>query len=161
VPHRRQIDAIIEGALAAGNRVLHIASHSFTPVRNGATREADVGLLYDPRRPFERAFCARWKDALERRAPRWRIRLNYPYRGSSAGLTTELRRVHPPECYAGIELEMNQKLVRAGAVPWARARDIVLGALQEALLTPPDGDGRLHRSTMLRKRTHRDDPRRG
>jgi len=160
-PHRRRIDAIVEGALTAGKRVLHIASHSFTPVKNGVARQAEVGLLYDPRRPFERAFCAHWKDALERRAPRWRIRRNYPYRGASAGLTTELRRLHPPERYAGIELEMNQKLVRAGAVPWARARDIVLAALQEALLTPPDGGGRLQRFDEVAARSHFDDLRPG
>jgi hypothetical protein len=33
--------------------------HSFTPVLGGEIRKADIGLLFDSRRPAERAFCLR------------------------------------------------------------------------------------------------------
>jgi len=133
VPHRHRIDAIVAAALAAGRRVVHIGAHSFTPVRNGVVRDADVGLLYDPRRPFEHALCARWKAALRRVAPQWTVRLNYPYRGSDPGLTTELRRAHAPDDYAGIEIELNQKWPRAGGRRWDTARALVLASLAAAV----------------------------
>ena len=48
---------------AAGRRVIHLSSHSFTPVLDGDVRNADVGLLYDPARAPEAALAARWKTA--------------------------------------------------------------------------------------------------
>lgn len=134
-PYRERVDAIVEAAIADGKRAVHIGSHSFTPVRAGEVRDADVALLYDPRREFERWFCGRWKKALRDRAPAWRVRLNYPYRGSDPGLTTELRKVHPPGAYAGVELELNQQWARAGGARWERARAIVRDALMAALAT--------------------------
>jgi predicted N-formylglutamate amidohydrolase len=131
--HRQRVDAIVEAAAAAGRRVVHIGAHSFTPVRNGVARAADVGLLYDPRRPFERAFCARWQAAFRRIAPQWTVRLNYPYRSSDPGLTTELRRAYSSDEYAGIELELNQKWPRAGGRRWVPARAMVLASRAAAL----------------------------
>jgi len=133
LPHRQRIDALVAAALTAGKRVVHLGAHSFTPVRNGIVRDADIGLLYDPRRPFERALCAQWKRALHRLAPHWTVRLNYPYRGSDPGLTTELRKAHPSDAYAGIELEVNQKWPRAGGRRWDEARGIVVASLAAAL----------------------------
>ena len=46
----------LRAAVAARKQVLHVAVHSFTPVLHGERRNADVGLLYDPARPRERAF---------------------------------------------------------------------------------------------------------
>jgi predicted N-formylglutamate amidohydrolase len=137
LPHRRRIDTVVEEGLATGRRVVHLGAHSFTPVRDGVVRDADVGLLYDPWRPFERAFCARWKAVLERLAPRWTIRLNYPYRGADPGLTTELRRAHAPADYAGIEIEVNQKWARAGRRRWDAARALVVSSLAIVLADWP------------------------
>jgi predicted N-formylglutamate amidohydrolase len=92
---------------AAGDAVLHISVHSFTPVMNGEVRNADVGLLYDPGRPWERAICRRWRSILRDVAPDARVRLNYPYRGTADGFTKQLRRRFP-DGYAGIELELNE-----------------------------------------------------
>ena len=132
-PHLRRIDAALDAALAAGRPILHIGSHSFTPVKDGVVRNADIGLLYDPRRGWERAFCRRWREMLRTLAPQWRVRLNYPYRGDSAGLTTELRKRMPAHAYAGIELEVNQKHVRAGGARWARTRVLVAESLERTL----------------------------
>ena len=132
-PYMQRIDALIDGARAGGRAILHVGSHSFTPVKNGHARNAEIGLLYDPRRPWERDFCRRWAAVLRALAPRWRVRFNYPYHGYSAGLTTELRKRMPAHFYAGIELEINQKLVRAGPEAWRRARRIVAASLREVL----------------------------
>lgn len=105
-PHRERVYAEIDKL--SPRRVVHIAVHSFTPVLDGVRRNADIGLLYDPRREPERRLCDRWAAALRGLDPTLRVRRNYPYRGTSDGLTTALRRDYPPARYAGIELEINQ-----------------------------------------------------
>jgi predicted N-formylglutamate amidohydrolase len=93
-----------------------VGVHSFTPVWNGAPREIDVGLLYDPRRPAERAFCDAWLAALERAEPSLRVRRNAPYRGVSNCLPTALRGELPARDYLGLEVETSQALLaRAGS----------------------------------------------
>jgi predicted N-formylglutamate amidohydrolase len=100
-------------AVAAGQRVIHVSSHSFTPVLDGQVRNADVGLLYDPARSGEVAVAARWKAAFAEQAGELRVRRNYPYQGKDDGLTSAMRRRFPPDQYVGIEIELNQAL-RAG-----------------------------------------------
>jgi predicted N-formylglutamate amidohydrolase len=110
-PHRARVLAEMDRLLARRRAVLHVAVHSFTPVLDGVVRTADVGLLYDPARPRERDAASRWRAALRELAPELRVRMNYPYRGISDGLTRALRGRHGDRDYAGIELEMNQALV--------------------------------------------------
>jgi predicted N-formylglutamate amidohydrolase len=76
----------------------------------------DVGLLYDPARARERATAIAWQHELRERHPELRIRRNAPYRGTADGLTTALRRERSVRRYAGIEIELNQRIVatRAG-----------------------------------------------
>jgi predicted N-formylglutamate amidohydrolase len=107
-PHRRAIQDWIESAITAGQRVAHVGVHSFTPVWNGQPRNADVGLLYDPRREHEHSFCRNWRNNLLTRHAELRVRRNYPYRGRDDGLTTALRRHFPAHQYLGVELEVNQ-----------------------------------------------------
>ena len=66
-PHRQRVDAAMAEAVASGDRVVHVASHSFTPELNGHVRTADIGMLYDPGRPGEVAFATAWIDALRAR----------------------------------------------------------------------------------------------
>jgi len=126
-------------AIAAGHRVIHVSSHSFTPVLDGVVRDADVGLLYDPARKAEAAFVLRWKTALESHAPDWRIRRNYPYTGTNDGLTTYLRTRFPDHLYAGIELEINQKHVLEDRRAWTMTRAVILRALAETVGSSPHG----------------------
>lgn len=119
LPHRQRVtDAV---ARCRARTVCHIAVHSFTPMLDSLRRSADLGLLYDPGRALERAFCARWVEVLTSLAPDLRVRRNYPYRGTSDGLTTALRREFAAGRYLGIELEVNQALLTGGT---ARARRI-------------------------------------
>lgn len=111
-PHREAVrDAVVAASSRSRGRVLHVAVHSFTPVLDGALRQAEVGLLYDPARPGERALAARWRSRLRVQAPDLRVRRNYPYLGRADGLPTALRRVFPAEDYLGFELELNQALL--------------------------------------------------
>ncbi len=109
--YRRRVAATVEDIVSAGNRVLHVAVHSFTPRLAGVERNADVGLLYDPDRAGERTFCQLWQDVLAETAPALRVRRNYPYRGTSDGLPTWLRKTYPNGTYWGIELEVSQRLL--------------------------------------------------
>lgn len=107
--HRNVVENWVANQCLTAKRVLHLSLHSFTPFLNGVERNADVGLLYDPRRTCERDFCQRWKESFQKVIPDWRVRKNYPYLGRSDGFTTYLRKRFSDEKYCGIELEINQR----------------------------------------------------
>jgi hypothetical protein len=59
---------------------------------------------------------------LSQALPHLRVRRNRPYRGTSDGLTTHLRRRFAAKDYAGIELELNQALLgKKGEIALLRA----------------------------------------
>lgn len=131
-PHRDAVELEVGRQIAAGHPVLHVASHSFTPVLDGVARQADVAWLYDPRRRAESTLAGRWLAAFARRAPGLRLRRNYPYQGRADGLAALLRKRFPDAAYAGIELEVNQSFVADGGAPWRRLRADLVDALAEA-----------------------------
>jgi len=131
-PHRNAVTkAITEGARAG--RVLHLAIHSFTPVMDGVERNAELGLLHDPARPSEQALCAAWKKHFAALAPTSRVRLNYPYKGTSDGLTPALRRQFSDAQYAGIEVELNHGILHDDAAAWRRLKGATLASLLAVL----------------------------
>ena len=115
--------------MTAGQRVVHISVHSFTPRLRGVTRRADIGLLYDPGRRLETTLSLAWKRAFRRHAPRLRVRCNYPYRGTSDGLTRALRRRFGPRHYAGVEFELNQ----ARVVPDPKAYGLLCKSIADCI----------------------------
>jgi predicted N-formylglutamate amidohydrolase len=143
-PHREEVEAAILRILARGGHVVHVAVHSFTPVIDGAVRNADVGLLFDSRRPREAAFARRWSQLLRPRAPGLRVRFNYPYRGCTDGLTTWLRHRHPAARYLGFELEVNQSL--AAGAGWREVGEVLAASLGEALRSQASGSAPARRS---------------
>lgn len=132
-PYRDQVETLVAAAVACGDRVVHLSSHSFVPVLDGIVRTADIGLLYDPSRPDEARLCAVWRQILSTQAPDLRVRRNYPYRGYGDGLTTTLRRRVPPASYLGIELEVNHATFLAGGPAWHRLRTLLIQSFQTAL----------------------------
>jgi predicted N-formylglutamate amidohydrolase len=131
-PHWRKVQVAVQESLAAGQSVLHIACHSFTPVLDGQVRSMDVGLLYDPIRKDERRFCDVWKTDLATRAPALRVRRNAPYKGASDGLATYLRTLFP-KGYLGIELELNQRDFIENRARWRALCDGVIESLGHTL----------------------------
>jgi predicted N-formylglutamate amidohydrolase len=91
---------------------LHVGVHSFTPDWKGAEREFPIGILYDTRRPRERALAIEWQRRLREHLPAKAVRRNAPYRGGNDGLTTALRRELHPDRYLGIEIELNQRVIQ-------------------------------------------------
>ncbi len=113
-------------------RVLHLSIHSFTPTLHNETRNADIGLLYDPQRSYEKKIAQNIKQALLAQAD-YHIRFNYPYRGTANGLTTFFRR-ELGDKYCGLELEMNQKLFTKNGENKNLAKHVAV-ALQQLLRT--------------------------
>ncbi len=111
-PHRDRLERTAATLIAGGRRVVHLSVHSFTPVLDGERRNADVGLLYDPSRSRELALALRWRDLLVAADPDLRVRRNYPYRGTADGFIPFLRRRFRARDYVGIEIELNQQLLR-------------------------------------------------
>ena len=132
-PHRDAVEAEVARRIDAGERVLHVASHSFTPELGGVVRQADVAWLYDPRRAGEVALAAQWLAALRARRPDLQLRRNYPYEGKGDGLTALLRKRHSASMYAGIELEVNQRFVAGGGEAWTALCTDIIKALGDAL----------------------------
>lgn len=108
-PYRTKVEKAIQNLTVQADTI-HISVHSFTPVLNGRERKADIGLLYDPGRENEKAFCQAWKNELKRMDDSLNIRFNYPYRGTADGFTTYLRKKIRGN-YTGIELEVNNRLL--------------------------------------------------
>ena len=111
LPFREPVIKMIDACIKKKQRVLHLSIHSFTPILNGIERTTDIGLLYDPQRTPEKNFARSWQQALSTHAPHYRVRMNYPYLGTSDGFTSALRRRYSEKNYLGLELETNQALM--------------------------------------------------
>jgi len=111
LPYRQKVEADAERIIRKGRPVLHISIHSFAPVKGGKVRVADIGLLYDPVRRYEKAMCVFLVKLLQEKVETLRVRRNYPYLGKTDGFTSFLRRKYPAKLYAGIEIELNQSLL--------------------------------------------------
>jgi predicted N-formylglutamate amidohydrolase len=129
LPYRDQVRTQVAQATQRGKRVLHLSSHSFTPIFNSEVRDADIGLLYDPARHGERELCRSWKRCLRIQTPQFKSRLNYPYRGTDDGLTQHLRRHFGNEDYFGIELEINQRYFLQDKKCWRMLSSAVIDGL--------------------------------
>lgn len=134
-PYRELVTSWITAQVASGVPVIHLSVHSFTPRLRGHTRNADIGLLYDPARPAEQRFCREWGRHMAGEE-RFRVRLNYPYRGTSDGFVTTLRGALPVSRYLGIEIEINQARLAPGPERLALLRLV-------ARSLPLAGDGAL------------------
>lgn len=91
-------------------RVVHLSCHTFTPILGNKVRSCDIGLLYDPASIEERAFVRQLASILSKEIS-LKVRMNYPYRGTSDGHVTSVRGVRPHGTYVGLEIEINQALV--------------------------------------------------
>ncbi|WP_162053838.1 N-formylglutamate amidohydrolase [Pontibacter pamirensis] len=124
-PYREAVEEQIQSYIKTGRQVLHISVHTFTPVLEGLVRQADIGLLYDPKRSSEKSFCRHFKKQLQQLHPSFQVRFNYPYLGISDGFPTYLRRKFTAQQYLGVELEVNQKYPLEEALQWKELINVV------------------------------------
>lgn len=132
-PYRNAVRAEIERLLDCGANVCHLSLHSFTPALHGVERNADIGLLYDPRRKKEAAFCRNWYGLLRAADSGFRVRRNYPYRGAADSFVTSLRRDFPATRYLGLELELNQRWPLQAGTEWDTLQQLASRTLAQAL----------------------------
>lgn len=107
-------ERVLPEKLPASPAIVHLAIHSFTPILDGRTRNADIGILYDPSRPAECKIADIIVAEIRVRFPQYKVRRNYPYQGKTDGLCTALRKKFDPHKtgrYVGFEIEINQKLL--------------------------------------------------
>lgn len=131
-PYRQEVEKRIKELIEGSTPVLHLSIHSFTPVRKGEVRETEIGILFDPSRRNEKHFSEQWKRRLEEALPEnYRVCCNYPYRGTDDAFTTALRRQWSGDDYVGIELEVNQKLVRGSPKRWQQIKDVLVTSLAQ------------------------------
>lgn len=106
--HWEKVKKTVLKKIAAKGYCLHLGVHTFTPVLRGEMRTCDIGILYDPKNKDEKLFA---QIALkELRALGFVVKMNYPYKGVEPGMTQTFRT--ELKGYAGIELEINQKIAR-------------------------------------------------
>jgi predicted N-formylglutamate amidohydrolase len=138
LPHRGVVEAAIAQHIGDGARVVHIASHSFTPELNGHVRRADAAWLYDTARLSERALSVRWQAAMKHLQPELVVRRNYPYRGNGDGLTRLMRQSYPEEQYVGIELEVNQRHFMHGGPKWQQIKSSLIASVKAVTKVTPE-----------------------
>lgn len=137
LPYRNRVENEIGKHISKGKLVLHLSVHSFTPELDGALRNFEIGILYDPKRSSEKAFSSNLKQRLCFLLPDYRVCMNRPYLGSSDGFTTALRRQFRATDYLGIELEVNQKLLSDLLNTQTRFTDIVARSVRDAMAMIP------------------------
>ena len=133
LPYRSKVEDEIKNSNSK-SPTIHFSVHSFTPRLHGETRNADMGLLYDPARKPEKEFCDKLRHILKIEFPNLVIRCNYPYKGKADGFTACLRKQFSEKKYLGIEIEINQKHVKADNAIWLMI-NIQMG---KVLLNMPD-----------------------
>jgi predicted N-formylglutamate amidohydrolase len=120
----------VENALTQLTKpVLHLSIHSFTPVLNEKVRLTDIGILFDPTRAFENSLSEKLLNSLQQILPGLRIEFNEPYKGIDDGFTTYLRTRFTDEEYAGIEIEVNQKVATGDEL------EKIIAALRASILS--------------------------
>jgi predicted N-formylglutamate amidohydrolase len=133
-PYRSGIVQRIDGWLLRGFIAMHVSVHTFSPRWNGRRRRTDVGLLFDPGRRLEKRICAQWRSRLKRELPGLKVHFNRPYRGTSNGFTTDLRKNLKDGRYAGIEIEVNQRFFGPDrAAEGRRVCDLIVRSLEGAV----------------------------
>jgi len=128
--YRESVTNHVRRQIRRNRQALHLSLHSFTPVLRGRIRTADIGILYDPKRERETAVAAALRPILGDLTG-LRIRRNYPYRGTADGFTSALRKIHNARAYLGIEIEINQAMLKGNGSKAAQLAELLCLALDQ------------------------------
>lgn len=130
-PYHAALATNVEHCISLFGFGVHFSVHSFTPQMNGKVRRCDFGILFDPSRKMEREVATQIRQTLignlkkKLSNQKYKVWFNHPYRGVSDGTTTTLRRQFSASRYIGIEIEINQRLLRNGRLPAALTKCII------------------------------------
>lgn len=132
LPYREEIDKTIKELIKEGYVILHLSVHSFTGSLNGDKRTTDIGLLYDPKRKNEKNFSRMWQKKIKTEDRALRVRMNYPYLGTADGFVTALRKKYKGKQYIGLELEVNQDILKNKALT-AKVNSVLLQTFENVV----------------------------
>ena len=134
LPYRQKIKNFMSSLISEGKAMIHLSVHTFTPQMNGVERDVDIGLLYDPKRDQEKAFCWEWRRRLEKLMPDLKYRMNHPYPGTMDGFSTSIRKELSQDDYWGIELEVNQRFaISDDKARWQRVQENIAESLRRVI----------------------------
>ena len=131
-PFYRKIESLINKFLKRKQSATHLVVHSFAPRLSGSVRDADIGILYNPRIKKERALAEKWITLLKKELPNFNIRKNYPYQGIEDGIVQHLRKKFSGSNYFGLEIEVNNKHLKGKAT---KLHEIIALTFQQAIKT--------------------------
>ncbi|MCB9830977.1 MAG: N-formylglutamate amidohydrolase [Planctomycetes bacterium] len=135
-PHHEQVESLLRQALDAGDRVLYLSVHSFTPVFDGRERKVDLGLLIDPGRAIDAELARHFATEFERRRPGLAIAMNEPYSGLEEGLDRAMRaRFGDRDCMI-LTLELNQRFPQGDGAAWRALRQAITATVRQLLEDP-------------------------
>ena len=117
-PFQNALSTAVIAAIERAPLVIHLSIHTFTPYLNDKMRNADVGLLYNPKHTAEKDFCINCGRQLKQTFPYLRIRRNYPYRGNTDSIVAHFRKKYYHRGYLGIEIEVNQRIPLGDQANW-------------------------------------------
>jgi len=132
-PYRRAIEKQVRGLVSNNYSVVHLSVHSFTPVLHKKKRTADIGILFDPNRQKEISLAKDFRKSFIQLKSNYKLKFNYPYKGTADGLTTYLRKKFTAAAYCGIELEINQKYPLKSTAEWNRLQSALISAFAQIL----------------------------
>lgn len=131
-PWRVSLIKVYTKAIRKHARLLHFSIHSFVPKLDGQVRDVDLGVLFDPDRAWEASVGERIISAWQATFPDLRVRANQPYAGIEDGAATWMRKHTEANLYAGIELEINQRLILEDPEAWRLLRKRIVLATKRA-----------------------------
>ena len=143
VPYRSAVTRCVRQEVENQCPVIHLSVHTFTPELNGKVRNADIGVLYDPKRPAEKIMARHLLATFKANMPHLRHRCNYPYQGISDSLTADLRKKFKDAFYAGIEIEVNQRLAKGPPETWQSFNALFAETIRIALRSHGDSKNQL------------------
>ncbi|QDV21948.1 N-formylglutamate amidohydrolase [Aureliella helgolandensis] len=130
--YRNRVQERIAQQVNAGQTVLHLSIHSFTPRFRGSRRTLDIGVLFDPARSWEVTVSEQIVAHLK--TAELDARYNEPYLGTDDGFTTFLRTRFPNSHYAGLEIELNNRFAKFSEQSQMRWCEAIAQAVTRACL---------------------------
>lgn len=112
LPFHQLTNQLIQDRISAGEQVLHVSLRTFKPIFHGLYRNAAIGLLYDSHKHAEKEVARIWRGLILQQTPTYRVRMNYPYAGVKFNLQKTLRQHYAEADYLGLQLTVNQALLK-------------------------------------------------
>lgn len=111
LPFRQRVEDLIKNHIMQGRQILHLSIHSFIP--KATERNLDIGFLYDPRHHGEKEVIRIWRGLILKQSPLSVIGTNDPIPGTRDSFISFLRTQYEENTYLGIELKVNQHLLKS------------------------------------------------